>query len=845
MASAHACAAIQQVLLQETTSYPPYSIRLTTLSQRIDWAKDYAPSLGKIKQFLENNSHLFRVISQNGPGNDVIQYITNYQPIDLCRPFDELDQFAQPGQEQAYEKIGAAAEKMWNKNKKEWFRSYFPHHEEEARRLFDRSFQKCTRLTIRIAFVPAGASYPDLKSKIMKQMKQCGDPSARLFLYMDYGSVGAVFTTATLWCPGQDQSAQSALFRVVNALEEGTIPINGNICSLFRGVIGFAPGETAVKTTIDELMQVFPPPPIDYPPSPDRRPVASPPLPVAALEVVIAEPVEILPPAPDLWPTEFTYASALDPVVFPSNAVVREAIRVLEEKEFALRNRDESSEIPYFEIAKEGVEWMCDDGLGSGAEASVYLGLYANPARDREKQLVAVKVNLPGRSVFNSQEKDHMIQAGGLPGIVKYYCGFTVQGFGGKQAVLVQDVGCMTLRKLILQASAPDPTSKLTDADKFRLTKAACLAVEKLHSLDPTVVHRDLRPENVLIMPNGTLCLTDFGLARKKPKALKGSSLYTRTSILTAMQPYEVQRLFAEERDRDRDRERETAAVEELLPILHPGDVFMLGCVLAFIHVGRDPFTDLTILNREEPDLGGELAVQNPWLDHLIRCMLRHDFTTRPTMEMVLRHPYFATRAQNFDNRIERVIVSDFNGIDRGPTDDQTFRTLENILRPIEQKLVDDRERGEAWYELLPPELFEGQARLPFSVNRIRFLEGGGEGEEEKQQQQPRDYPLPETARLVKWMRNACTHLHADRNLQTKLRKARGGRVFQAGVFFATPGEFFSRHPAVCWFLPLVWEQSIRVFGDVARRRKEFTAKYFEACKALDDEETSFLTVFG
>jgi hypothetical protein len=79
MASAHACAAIQQVLLQETTSYPPYSIRLTTLSQRIDWAKDYAPSLGKIKQFLENNSHLFRVISQNGPAtmsSNILQIIS-------------------------------------------------------------------------------------------------------------------------------------------------------------------------------------------------------------------------------------------------------------------------------------------------------------------------------------------------------------------------------------------------------------------------------------------------------------------------------------------------------------------------------------------------------------------------------------------------------------------------------------------------------------------------------------------------------------------------------------------------------------------------------------------------
>ena len=55
---------------------------------------------------------------------------------------------------------------------------------------------------------------------------------------------------------------------------------------------------------------------------------------------------------------------------------------------------------------------------------------------------------------------------------------------------------------------------KPSDAEKRRIALSLCDVLVYLHGRDKPVIHRDIKPQNVILRPDGTVCLIDFDIAR-------------------------------------------------------------------------------------------------------------------------------------------------------------------------------------------------------------------------------------------------------------------------------------------------------------------------------------------
>ncbi|MEV0322363.1 bifunctional serine/threonine-protein kinase/ABC transporter substrate-binding protein [Streptomyces sp. NPDC050658] len=108
-------------------------------------------------------------------------------------------------------------------------------------------------------------------------------------------------------------------------------------------------------------------------------------------------------------------------------------------------------------------------------------------------------------------------------------------------------------------------------ADALRWTADICRALDAAHSAG--VVHRDIKPGNVMVTPDGTAKVVDFGIATFMER-VAGDSRLTQTGQL----PFGSVPYLAPERFRQEAGDGRT-------------DLYALGCVLYELLVGHPPFT--------------------------------------------------------------------------------------------------------------------------------------------------------------------------------------------------------------------------------------------------------------
>lgn len=141
--------------------------------------------------------------------------------------------------------------------------------------------------------------------------------------------------------------------------------------------------------------------------------------------------------------------------------------------------------------------------LGQGGMGSIYRAVDENLGLD-----VAVKENLFTTEEYARQfRREAVILANlrhsNLPRVTDH---FVIDGQG--QYLVMDYIEGEDLRERI------DRQSVLNDADAVIIGAAICDALTYLHTRQPQVVHRDIKPGNVKISPNGHITLVDFGLVK-------------------------------------------------------------------------------------------------------------------------------------------------------------------------------------------------------------------------------------------------------------------------------------------------------------------------------------------
>jgi len=117
-----------------------------------------------------------------------------------------------------------------------------------------------------------------------------------------------------------------------------------------------------------------------------------------------------------------------------------------------------------------------------------------------------------------------------------------------------------TLRQLLVTDDALDWQRALA------IVRQIAGALAAAHEHEPPIVHRDLKPENVMILADGTVKVTDFGIA--KVLAALGSATTHSVGTLQYMSPEQI----------------------DASPIDARSDLYALGLVLYELLTGRPPF---------------------------------------------------------------------------------------------------------------------------------------------------------------------------------------------------------------------------------------------------------------
>jgi len=174
---------------------------------------------------------------------------------------------------------------------------------------------------------------------------------------------------------------------------------------------------------------------------------------------------------------------------------------------------------------------------------------------------------------------------------------------------------------------------KFSEDDAWHLFHDVAAGLAYLHSMNPTLIHQDIKPDNIMIGDNGSYMITDFGVSAHAKSTL-------RKSLSTQLASAGTTAYMAPER-----------FSKENTPI-KANDIWSLGAMVYEMLIGDVPFSSGTqieggILQKngaEIPDLPESYSLE---LNKLIQMCLNENPWDRPTAEQIVEYAQIALDGGN------------------------------------------------------------------------------------------------------------------------------------------------------------------------------------------------------
>ncbi|CAM4943871.1 unnamed protein product [Rotaria socialis] len=254
-------------------------------------------------------------------------------------------------------------------------------------------------------------------------------------------------------------------------------------------------------------------------------------------------------------------------------------------------------------------KYMIISPIGEGSFAKVYRGREKYTGRDVALKFIS-KLGKTEKDLYFLRREIDILRKMKHENIVDMINSFETNN----EIVVVTERGLADLYQLLEDdVSLPEET----------VQKIACQLVSALYYLHShRVLHRDMKPQNILIFPGGKVKLCDFGFARNMTMetmvltSIKGTPLYMCPELVDE-KPYD-----------------------------HSADLWALGCILYEVYHGKPPFFTNNVFHLIK--MIGKESVKWPKpissdMRNFLEGLLTKDSTQRLTWPDLLQHPFVRT----------------------------------------------------------------------------------------------------------------------------------------------------------------------------------------------------------